>query len=46
MQNNQRVTQRIEYLKKYGDNIYKGKVTLNDIIKELEALVTEKGDKK
>jgi len=35
-----KVVERIEYLKKYGDNIYKGKVLLNDIIKELEVLVT------
>jgi len=31
--------ERIEYLKKYGNNIYKGNITLNDIIKELEVLL-------
>ena len=30
---------RINYLKKYGDNIYKGKITLNDLIKELEMII-------
>jgi len=30
------VFERIEYLKKYGKNIYTGTITLHDIIRELE----------
>lgn len=34
------VFERIEYLKKYGVNIYKGTITLHDIIRELEICTT------
>ena len=33
------IAQRVEWLKKYGKNIYKGTITLNDIIQELETQI-------
>lgn len=31
-----KIAERVEYLKKHGENIYTGVITLHDIIRELE----------